>query len=305
MINPDTIVLFVINSKAGNKSPLDLEKTITCHSLAHQYKAILFSLNDVENLEVAIQYQIILHQPKVVVAVGGDGTVNLVASIIKNTDVTLAIIPLGSANGMAKDLQLPEGILPNLNLIVSGKKVKMDLLSVNDSVSVHLADVGLNARIVKRFQIDKKRGLLVYAKHLFAEVFFLKKYRFKIYYDGNFKKVKAVSLTFANATSYGTGASINPDGILNDGYFEICIVKPFPIHQLLTITWQMFRKKLAYSAYFEVIKCQSAIVKCNKNTTLQNDGEIMGRVKEIKLKSLPLSLWILVDHSLNHPSFVN
>jgi YegS/Rv2252/BmrU family lipid kinase len=305
MIDPSTIVLFVINGKSGNKSLLDFEQTITKHSLKHLYKAVIFHLNDVENLEVAIQYQIILHQPAIVVAAGGDGTVNLVASILKNTDTILAILPLGSANGMAKDLQLPEGILPNLDLLVNGKKVKMDLLMVNDKVSVHLADVGLNARIVKRFQLDNKRGLLIYGKHLFNEILFLKRYRFKIYYDGSFKKIKAVSLTFANATSYGTGASINPDGILNDGFFEICIVKPFPLHQLFKITWQMFRKRLAYSAYFEVIKCKTATVKCNRFTTLQNDGEIMGKVMEIELKSLPLSLWIIVENSSNHPSFIN
>ena len=181
MIEPNTIVLFIINGKSGNKSEIDLEKTITDHSLKHLYKAILFHLNDVENLEVAIQYQIILHKPTIVVAAGGDGTVNLIASILKNTDTILSILPLGSANGMAKDLELPEGILPNLDLLVNGKKVQIDLLLVNEKVSIHLADVGLNARIVKRFQLDKKRGLLTYAKHLFAEVFFLKKYRFKIY----------------------------------------------------------------------------------------------------------------------------
>jgi diacylglycerol kinase (ATP) len=305
MIDLNTIVLFIINDKAGNKSFSDLKQTILNHSIKHQYKAIIFSLNHVLQLEEAIQNQIKIHNPKIVVAAGGDGTVNLISSILKNTDTILAILPLGSANGMAKDLNLPEGLLPNLDLLVNGKVVNIDLLLVNDKISIHLADVGLNARIVKRFQLDKKRGLLVYAKHLFAEVFFLKKYRFKIYYDGEYKKVKAVSITFANATSYGIGAAINPTGILNDGFFEICIVKPFPIHQLFKITWQMFRKRLAYSAYFEIIKCRKATVKCNRNTTLQNDGEIMGKMKEINLKCLPKSLWVLVDNRLNHPSLIN
>ena len=305
MTKKDKVVLFVVNNRAGSKTYFDLEETISKHSIQNQYKAILFSLNDVYNLETEIQYQIILHQPQIVVAAGGDGTVNLIASLLKKTEIVLAILPLGSANGMAKDLELPDGILPNLDLLVKGEKVKIDLLLVNDKISIHLADVGLNARIVKRFQIDNKRGILVYAKHLFAEVFFLKKYKFKINFDGNFKRVKAVSLTFANATSYGTGASINPSGVLNDGYFEICIVKPFPLLQLFKITWQMFRKTLVYSSYFEVIKCKNAVVKCNKSTTLQNDGEIMGKVKEIRLKILPKSLWVMMNNALDHPSFIN
>jgi diacylglycerol kinase (ATP) len=305
MTKLDKMVLFVINNKAGSKTYLDLEQTIAKHSTQNQYKAVLFPLNDVLNLETEIQYQIILHQPQIVVAAGGDGTVNLIASLLKNTEIVLSILPLGSANGMAKDLGLPDGILPNLDLIISGEKIQIDLLLVNDKISIHLADVGLNARIVKRFQIDRKRGILVYAKHLFAEIFFLKKYKFKINFDGNFRKVKAVSLTFANATSYGTGASINPNGVLNDGYFEICVVKPFPMLQLFKLTWQMFKKTLIYSSYFEVIKCKNAVVKCNKSTTLQNDGEIMGKVKEIKLNIIPKSLWIITNNSLDHPSFIN
>lgn len=101
-------------------------------------------------------------------------------------------------------------------------------------------------------------------------------------------------MTFANASKYGTGAVINPEGKLDDGKFELVIVKPFPRIKLLSIAWKMFTRRLHTSDYVEIISCTKALVISNKKTTLQIDGEIIGKVKEIRLESLPKSLWVMI-----------
>jgi diacylglycerol kinase (ATP) len=297
-------VLFIVNYKAGNQKKIDLKELITKHAHLNGYQFNQCLMDD-DDPKKKITQEIENYKPHIVAALGGDGTVNLVSSLIYNTDIKLLIVPFGSANGMAKELQTPENFQSCLDLIVKGKTVNLDLLKVNDQISMHLADVGLNARIVKRFQMDKKRGLFTYAKHLFFEAFVLKTYSFNIEFDGISKKFKAVSLTFANATKYGTGAVINPTGKLNDGFFEICIVKPFPKMHIFKISYQMFRNTLKYSEYFEVLKCKKAVVKCTRKTTLQIDGEIVGKTQNIFLEILPQTLKVIIDKSLNHPTLIN
>lgn len=300
---PNKKVLFVINHKAGKKGNINLIRIISDHAQKSSYDFEIHLMED--NPLIGIEQSIKKYQPDIVAALGGDGTVSLIANLIQSSPVSLLIVPFGSANGMAKELQIPDNINDCLDLIIKGKEVKIDLLKVNECICIHLSDVGLNARIVKRFQMDKKRGLLTYGKHLFFEAFVLKRKQFHIYYNDKIKKVKAVSLTFANATKYGTGAVINPDGILNDGYFEICIVKPFPKYHIFTIAYQMFRGTLKYSNYFEVLRCTEAYVKCSKKTLLQVDGEVLNRVNEIKLICIPKALSVLILKNLSHPTLIN
>lgn len=296
-------VLFVINKKSGSRADTLITQTIQKHAESNNYSYEIVVCR--KNFEEEIRKAVSDFSPHIVCAVGGDGTVNLIASIIQSTEISLLIIPSGSANGMAKELQIPATLPACLDLIKHGKIQKIDLLKVNDKISVHLADVGLNARIVKRFELDPNRGLFTYGKHLFYEMFLLKRYRFKIKYDGKTLNVKAVSLTFANATKYGTSAVINPDGILNDGYFEICIVKPFPKYHIINIAYQMFRNTIKYSEFFQVLKCKKAEVTCTKRTLLQNDGELMTKVSSVYLETLPQALQVIIDPNLSHPTIIN
>ena len=298
-------VLFVINHKAGKNKNLELESLIKQHAINFNYDYNFYMLCDDEHAITGINHAIEKFKPTIITAVGGDGTVNLVSGIIYKQNIALLIVPYGSANGMAKELQVPDELESCLDLIAKGKIVEIDLLKINNELSIHLADVGLNARIVKRFELDPKRGLLIYAKHLFYELFLLKRKRFTIVHNNQIKKINAVSITFATATKYGTGAVINPDGKLNDGLFEICIVKPFPKFELFKITYQMFRNKLKTSNYFEVIQCNKAIITCRRATLLQVDGEIIGKVNQINLEILPRVLKVLISKELSHPTLVN
>ena len=182
-------VLFVINHKAGKNKNLELEILIKKHAINFNYEIDFYELSDKEDAVIGIKKLIENFNPNIITAVGGDGTVNLVSGIIYGLNITLLIVPYGSANGMAKELQIPDELENCLNLITKGKIVEIDLLKINNELSIHLADVGLNARIVKRFELDPKRGLLIYAKHLFYELFLLKRKRFTINYNNQIKKI--------------------------------------------------------------------------------------------------------------------
>lgn len=285
-------VLFIVNPRSGRRDSGNLEEIISEESRQAQFDFLIYRLQpDTEDEE--IKKEIKEYCPDIVAAVGGDGTVNYLSSLLYSTGIPLLIIPLGSANGMAKELGIGR-VDTALSLISRGIKKNIDILKINGKICIHLADIGLNARIVKRFEKDHKRGIITYAKYLFREIFLIKQYRFYIIEDGQEVFRKAVSLTFANASKYGTGAIINPIGKLDDGKFEIVIIKPFPRIKLLSIAWKMFRGTLKSSQYVEVISCRDACIKCSKKTTLQVDGEVVGKVREINIDILPGALTVIV-----------
>lgn len=288
---PGMKVLFVINPRSGVQSDNSLEDLIHKQAAQTGFQFRIYKMG--KDHERCIKDLINEYKPDCVAAAGGDGTVNLVAGFLADTDMALLIIPSGSANGMAKELDITR-IEQAVALLGTGEMKKIDLIKINGQISVHLADVGLNARIVKRFEADPRRGIMTYARHLFGEIFLMKHYRFYIIADGKQFKRKAVSVTFANASKYGTGAVINPHGKLNDGLFELVIVKPFPDIKLLSIAWKMFFNKLHTSDYVEVISCREAFLRCSRRTTLQIDGEVIGRVKEFKVSMMHNALSVLV-----------
>ena len=293
---PASRILFVVNPKSGNgKDYASLKDLILAHSKANYFSFDIYEMrgNDSDRIKSRIKD----YQPTIVAAAGGDGTVKMVAEILGGTELTMAIIPVGSANGMAKELNIGGRVEPAIELLTTHQVRAIDLLLINGEICIHLADMGLNARVVKRFESDKKRGILTYAKHLFGEMFLLKHYRFTVNYDGKTRVIKAVSITFANASKYGTGAVINPEGKLDDGRFELVLVKPFPNVKLLSIAWKMFLNKLHTSDYVEILSCTKAHVVCSRKSTLQIDGEVIGKVKEIDVSIMKGALKIIVPRT--------
>ncbi len=286
-------VLVVYNARSGSQADEHFQQLLEQKSKQYSFDFRVFELKN-PDCEGLIRKEIKTHQPDLLLAAGGDGTLNIVAKIAPDFDLPVLILPYGSANGMARELTIPNEVTAAYDLLANYKIKAVDLLKINNSTCVHLADVGLNARIVRRFELDPKRGLATYAKHLWNEIFLIRSKHFDIEYDGKQVRRKAVSITFANASKYGTGAVINPTGKIDDGKFELCIVRPFPRLKIFSIAWKMFRGTLQTSEYFEVISCTEAHIKHKKGVMLQVDGEVIGKVKRIDISIKPHILKLLL-----------
>lgn len=289
-------IFFIINPKSGRRDGLNLEAMLSEKSRQLNFEFLIHRLHPEDNSDDILK-DIRQYQPDIVAGAGGDGTINFVAGLLAGSHYPLLILPLGSANGMAKELSIPN-LEVAFGLIKAGVTKKIDLLDINGKHCLHLADVGLNARVVKRFEQDDRRGIATYARHLFSEIFLIKKYRFHISIEGRPDITrKAVSLTFANASKYGTGAVINPAGKVDDRLFELVIIKPFPRIKLLSIAWKMFTGSLNTSEYVEVISCEKALIRTKRSTTLQIDGEVVGKVREIDVAVSPKILIVVVPEN--------
>src|SRR4051794_34997651 len=227
-------LLFVINPVSGGKQKKDHEDVINKYFEKFPHKIDFFFLdgkNDAEELERCIEK---LH-PEKVVAVGGDGTISMVAKKLLGTDMQLGIIPAGSANGMARELNIPINIEEALHTIEKGIVRRADVININDEICLHLSDIGLNARLIKYFEEGNRRGILGYAK--VALKVFLRKQNIRVIIQAKEKEIKrdTFMVVLANASKYGTGAVINPRGDLYDGLFEVVIIRKLGLSTLLKV----------------------------------------------------------------------
>jgi YegS/Rv2252/BmrU family lipid kinase len=275
--------LFVINPKSGNTDKEGLENLIeiSCNKNKLKY-TILYTTG--ENDKQKIEEEISNLNPDVVIACGGDGTVNLIADIIKGSDILLGIIPLGSANGLAAELEIPEDIEQSLEIVMRKKATATDVLIINkEFISLHLSDVGFNAKMIRDFEKSGDRGNLAYAKSFFSSLKDKKATFFTLEVDGKSIEIVAEMIVFANASSYGTGAVINPDSSMSDGIFEIIVFKPIPLGDLVSLSFSSFFGDINNSEFVTIYPAQSAKIICHEKELLQVDGELKGEVDEITL----------------------
>lgn len=289
----DTI-LFVVNPISGgiDKQPL-LEK-IKSHAQSSGYEPEIMETTG-ENDEERIREAVKKYQPKKVVAAGGDGTVLLCASLLKDTDIPLGIIPSGSANGMCSELQIPADLDQALKIIENGNVERIDMLVFNeDHLSMHISDIGLNARLVKNFEESENRGFLGYAKGVIGELIGTQPFDVTLKTKKDTIKHSSYMVAFANARRYGTGALLNSIGKLDDGLFEVCILKEL---NLANIAGQFFDFVNKDSEYMEVIQCEELEVKADREVSFQIDGELQNDVSKLTVSIHPKCINVIRPHA--------
>ncbi len=267
--------LFVINPIAGGLDKSRYVKDLDDIFLKKQKSFHVIETRGKGEDEQRIDEVIQAYHPDVVVAVGGDGTCNLVASIIQDQDLLFGIVPLGSANGLAAELNIEDDVMEATDLLFSGSEKNVDAILINDQyICLHLSDIGLNAKVVKRFEENKVRGMFGYFRQFIREIRNAQPKKFGFEMDRNYFEKSALMVVIANASKYGTGAIVNPESKLDDGMFEICIVKPFPFYAFFAITFHLFKGTLRTSGYVDIISTQHIIIHNLPQEVLQIDGEI-------------------------------
>lgn len=286
-------LLFVLNPISGGVDKDDIEKSIQGFCLHkeidyHMYHTTGQS-DDLQLLNICEQ-----EKPDAVVAIGGDGTVNLVGTMLINKNVPLGIIPQGSGNGLSKDLKIPQDFEQALAVIGQFKVSKIDTLRINGIPSLHLSDVGFNALIVKRFSEGDRRGPGAYAWNLMKEYVGYQPKEYEVITDRDHFRGKAFMVTIANANMFGSNATINPDGEVDDGIFEICILTEFPKTAGINILYQMYQSDINDSPYSHVFRCRHATIHNLEKELIQIDGEPVDTVDKLEVKILARSLQVLV-----------
>lgn len=271
--------LFVINRGSGRDDITARDKRI-CDFLAEKnITGGIYYLPDHFSLK-QIQDHVLSVNPKKLVAVGGDGTVNILAGIVAGKNITLGIIPGGSANGMAKELSIPVNIDEALEVIDTGTEKNIDLILINrKNYCIHISDIGLNARLIKYFDEGKLRGKLGYSLVILKTLWQQKKMQVAIRTETENIFREAFMVALANARTYGTGAVINPEGNPGDGIFEVIIIRRLSFASLLKM---LFRPGIFNPKKIEIIPCTSVEITTGKPMHFQADGEYLGKVLKVE-----------------------
>lgn len=286
-------LLFVINPIAGDIDKEELEDEIKTVCAEHQLNCTIYRTTGKQDPE-----QVKAHLGKdkydAVFAVGGDGTVSMVGALLIGTSIPLGIIPLGSGNGLSKDLGIPQDTEEALQLIHEHVVRNIDTIDLNGRPSIHLSDLGFNALVVKRFSEGEKRGPGAYAWIALQEYINYESKFYRIETDTENFEGEAFMVTIANANAFGSNAAINPSGILNDGRFEICLIEPFPKAAAPVLLVRMYTDNIDGSIYSRRISCRKATVYNIDREVAHIDGEPVELGEEIKVTMHPRSLKVIL-----------
>ncbi len=231
-----------------------------------------------------------------VVAVGGDGSINEVASSLINSDTALAIIPTGSGNGFANHFHIPHDMKQAIQVINTGKISVVDTMVADEQTVIGICGVGFDAHIAHEFASYGKRGFSSYIKVVLREFPRYKNLKYKMEVNGKIVEHQAILITFANASQFGNNAVINPQANVQDGMMEICIMKPFNLLQFPMMVYSLFHKKIDKMPYMEVIKTDQVTLLNNIKKIAHIDGEPVFIEEQTVFKIIPKSLRVIIPN---------
>ena len=229
----------------------------------------------------------------IVVAVGGDGSVNETAKGLVHTKTAMAIIPAGSGNGLARHLNIPLDLKKAMQVINAGKTTTVDTISLNEELFANVAGIGFDAHVGWEFAKFGKRGFSSYLKVITREFPKYKAQDFELTIDGKTYIKNAYLISFANGSQWGNNAYIAPTADISDGMMDIAILKDFKFRNSLAIGYRLFKKTLHTSSFLEIIKAKEVIIR-QPGTIAHIDGEPIETGNLLTIKVNPLSLNVVV-----------
>lgn len=280
---------FIYNPISGNYSKK--KRAALLQKINVNSENIVFETNNKDE-EYAFTQKAIQLGAKKIIAIGGDGTINKVASALIKTDIPLGIIPMGSGNGLARHLGIPMDPSEALNKALTGHKIKIDACAIDNNLFFCTAGIGFDAMVAETFDNRKKRGIINY---IIAVIISLFKYEpIEIELESG-KKEKIFLMTFANANQYGNNAFISPQSNIQDAQFEIIKIKNNNPIKLLMISLRLFMKNLHKLKTVEIVSSNKTTIKYNAGGPLHIDGEsIKTKNPNLQVDILPAALNVIV-----------
>lgn len=275
--------ILVINPISGDLDKSEILVKTLAFAEEYNVEIIVYETSG-KGDEAAIKNLYNLHKPERILIAGGDGTIKLVAEALEDEDVIIGILPAGSANGLAVDLNLPATIEENLSIAFHNDFMEIDMICINGKKCIHLSDLGLNAELIKNYEDSSVRGKVGYALQVITTLTKLHEpFSVKIVANGVTIECVARMIVIANSQKYGTGVTINPDGKIDDGKFELIILKNL---DLMVFGKIITGNMPVNSEDVEIISTDKATVNTTSPVSFQIDGEFMGEETMLDIRIL-------------------
>lgn len=232
----------------------------------------------------------------IVTAVGGDGSVNDVIQGLKDSPVTLGIVPCGSGNGLARCMRIPLTPAFAIRLLNHGKAMAIDTIVLNDKYLIaSIAGVGFDAYVARLMKAAKMRGFPAYLNLILREYPTYVSKDYQIYLDGKAAPIdrKAWFITFANSNQFGYNVAVAPRAKLDDGLIDISIVDKIPVEHALITAPLVYTNLFELSQHVEMFRASDIVVTGNVDKWVNIDGEGENVGRELHFVNHPKSLKVL------------
>lgn len=287
-------ILFIINPISHELKNVDVKKAIEENLDFNQFEyKIAFTEYPKHASKIAEEAK---KSFDIIAAVGGDGTVNEIGTALINTSTQLAIIPVGSGNGLARHFGIPIGFAQAIRALNHSRPVVIDTAKINDKAFLGVAGIGFDAHIAQQFSQFGKRGFFSYCLVALREFTKYDPETYQIKIDGKNITKKAFILSFANSSQYGNNFIVAPKADMQDGYLDLVIIDEMPFYAIPKMVYQFKDGSLGKSNHFETQKFKEIVI---EKSVIQAhvDGEPVVFHNQIKITVLPKSLILLVADS--------
>lgn len=233
----------------------------------------------------------------VCVAIGGDGTVNEVARSLRHTETALAIIPMGSGNGLARHLQIPMNPDGALRVLSRCDIHTLDYGLINDMPFFCTCGLGFDAFISEKFAGSGKRGLRTYIENTLKGGLSYEPETYELVIDGQKEHYTAFIIACGNASQYGNNFYIAPQASMSDGLLDVTIIEPLNMMNAPQVIMQMINKTLDTNSHVRTLQCQSLKIHRAQSGVIHYDGEPAEAGTDIEVRLIPKGLKVVVNET--------
>lgn len=226
---------------------------------------------------------------------GGDGSVNEAATGLLGTKTALAILPMGSGNGLARHLGYSPWVKSTFQVINTGVTADIDVGYVNDQAFFSLVGIGFDAFVAKLFDREKTRGLATYGLAAMAGLLRYDGIRFSLESPVRNLEEEAFMINVCNANQYGYDFRVAPDASVTDGYFDVVWTERFPKRHALKLVYDLATENHLASPFVHRFQTDSLVVQVPERAHLQVDGEPRKKAREFAFRMEAAALRVLVN----------
>jgi YegS/Rv2252/BmrU family lipid kinase len=228
------------------------------------------------------------------VAVGGDGTVNEVASGLVGTETALGVIPHGSGNGLARSLNIPLQITPALEVVCTGREHRIDVGRAAHRYFFVVAGVGFDANVAHKFNSAVWRGPVPYFYIAAREFGNYQPEPLRLCLENQAIELTPFLVTIANTQQYGNGAIIAPQARPDDGLLDICVVQPMTFVEFMLHAPKLFTGKADTVPLITYYRAATAVIEKPGPILFHVDGEAEASPGPIDIAVLPRALKVII-----------
>lgn len=289
-------ILFVINPVAGTRRKHRIPDKIQRH-LNHQLYEYDIVYTQGRGHATELAREAAEAGVDVVAIAGGDGSVSETATGLLGTNTALAILPLGSGNGLARHLGYSLWAHSTLAVINAGHAIAMDVATVNGQYFFSLMGIGFDAFVAKIFDREETRGLFTYALASAAALTRFRTFDYTLEGPARSMQGRAFMINVCNANQYGYDFRIAPQASINDGQLDVVITRSFPRWKAPKLIYDLSVERHTQESYTHVFEASTLRIETERRVHLQIDGESVHKAREFVIQLQPGQLRVLVNPS--------